>query len=249
MPATVSRRSKSLAVVAVAVHRQQHLGLDLGEAVDHRARAEVRRAARPHGADRRAGQERRDGLRHVGHVGDHPVAGPDAARPAGRRRCRRPRRRSSPQVMVSSSRSSEAWWIATARVVLAAEDVLGVGQPRAGEPLRAGHLARAQHALVGLRGAGPRRSPRSSPEALEVLDRPPPQRVVVGELHAALGLEPAHVARDGRALDALGGGGPQGRGRRCGAHRAPFRPRDGAVCSRSAVPRTGDTRTAGSSRR
>ena len=41
------------AAVAVAVDGQQHLRLDLREAVDHRARAEVRRAARPDRAERR----------------------------------------------------------------------------------------------------------------------------------------------------------------------------------------------------
>ena len=82
--------------VAVAVDRQQHLGLDLGEAVHHRARAEVGRAARPGGADRGAGEKRRDGLGNVGHVGHHPVARLDADRsqpardPRGHARAARP---------------------------------------------------------------------------------------------------------------------------------------------------------------
>ena len=42
-----------LAAVAVAVDREQHLRLDLGEAVDHAARAELGRGARPDRADAR----------------------------------------------------------------------------------------------------------------------------------------------------------------------------------------------------
>ena len=67
--------------VAVAVDRQQHLGLDLREAVDHRARAELGRRARPHGADRGGGQEGRDRLGDVGHVGGDAVARAHAERP------------------------------------------------------------------------------------------------------------------------------------------------------------------------
>ena len=128
-----------LAVVAVAVHRQQHLRLDLGEAVDHRARAEVRRAARPHRPDRRAGEERGDRLRDVRHVRHHAVAGPD---PVGAQPGRDPR--GHPLQLAPAHRVELAQLGGVVdrrgRVVLAAEDVLGVGQRGAGEPLRAGHL-------------------------------------------------------------------------------------------------------------
>jgi hypothetical protein len=40
-----------LAVVAIAVDRQQHLRLDLRKTVDHRRRAELRRRARPDRTD------------------------------------------------------------------------------------------------------------------------------------------------------------------------------------------------------
>ena len=68
------------AVVAVAADREQHLRLDLREAVDHAAGAEVRRAGRPDGAERSAREERRRGLGDVRHVGDDAVAALDAQR-------------------------------------------------------------------------------------------------------------------------------------------------------------------------
>ena len=69
-----------LAAVAVAVHGEHHLGLDLGEAVDDAGDAEVGRARRPRGADRGGGEKADQRLWRVGHVGDHAVAAPDAER-------------------------------------------------------------------------------------------------------------------------------------------------------------------------
>ena len=66
-----------LAAVAVAVDREEDLGLDLGEAVDHAGRAEVRRAARPHRADRGGREEGDDRLGDVRQVGDDAVAALD----------------------------------------------------------------------------------------------------------------------------------------------------------------------------
>src|SRR5207248_11054563 len=54
--------------VAVAVHGEHHLGLDLGEAVDHTARAELGGGARPNRADARRGEQRDERLGDVGHV-------------------------------------------------------------------------------------------------------------------------------------------------------------------------------------
>src|SRR5581483_10700374 len=57
------------AAVAVAVDCEEHLGLDLGEAVDDAANAELRRAARPGRAQARAAEEGGDRLGDVGEVG------------------------------------------------------------------------------------------------------------------------------------------------------------------------------------
>jgi hypothetical protein len=132
--------------VAVAVDRQQHLRLDLREAVDHRARAEVRRAARPDRAESRGGEEGGDRLGDVRHVRDDAVAAADAegAQPGldarGQRAQLAPRHlRQRAQLGGVADRHAVA--------VTAAEDVLGIGQRRAGKPARARHLTAVEHAL------------------------------------------------------------------------------------------------------
>ena len=64
--------------VAVAVDGDEHGGLDLGEAVDHGAHAELRRAARPDRSIRRGGEEGDECLRDVRRVGDDSVTDADA---------------------------------------------------------------------------------------------------------------------------------------------------------------------------
>ena len=67
-----------LAVVAVAVGAEQHLGLDLAEAVEHALHAEVGRAARPHGAEARRGEHRGGRFREVGQIAGDAIALADA---------------------------------------------------------------------------------------------------------------------------------------------------------------------------
>ena len=63
-----------LAAVRVAVDGEEDPGLDLGEAVDDAADAELGGAARPHGSQAGRGQERHQGLGDVWQVGHHPVS-------------------------------------------------------------------------------------------------------------------------------------------------------------------------------
>ena len=68
-----------LAGVVVAVDRDQHLGLDLAEAVDDALHAEIGRAGGPHRAEAGGGEHGDDRLGHVGELRGDAVAGPDAA--------------------------------------------------------------------------------------------------------------------------------------------------------------------------
>ena len=165
---SVSRAVELAPVVAVAVDRQQHLRLDLREAVDHAARAEVRRAARPDRAERRA----RPGTRRSS-------PGCSACRRRrgrrARRRARAGRRRSArvcvaqlaPRPLGVSSRGSDAWTIAQRVVGLAAEHVLGVVDLRC-----PGTTARPASRATRAPGRRARRRRRESqidaPEAVEV---------------------------------------------------------------------------------
>ncbi len=83
-PAEIVRKGgravEVLAAVAVAVDDEQYLRLDLGEAVDDAARAELGRRARPDRADAGACQESDQRLGNVRHVGGHAIAALDAER-------------------------------------------------------------------------------------------------------------------------------------------------------------------------
>ena len=167
-----------LAAVAVALGGDQDLRLDLLEPVHHGRRAELRCAARPDRADARTREKRHHRLRHVRHVGRHAVAAlhPEPPQPGGAA-CH----------LVGELVPAELGQRLRLRRVhdrrLArpgpAEQPLGVAQLGPGKPLGAGHLAAPQHAVV--RGVDLEPVPERTPEAVEVLDGPAPQLVVVGE--------------------------------------------------------------------
>ena len=202
------RAVELLAAVAVAVDGDQHLGLDLGEAVDHRARAEVRRAARPDRADRGGREEGDDRLRPVGQIRGDAVSRLDSKRAQAGGRGRHLAAQLAPGQL---AQLAPLGGVAQGDLAIdaVAEDVLGVVQLGALEPAGPGHRAVGEHALVGSRGAHLEEVPDRRPEVLELVHRPPPELVVGLETQAALALQPAHVAGHRRALDPLGRGLPE----------------------------------------
>ena len=85
------RPVKRFAAIAIAVGRDQYLGFDLAEAVEHCDRAHVGRAHRPHCADARTSEEGNDRLGHVRQDRDDAVArAPRRARAWPRQHGRRP---------------------------------------------------------------------------------------------------------------------------------------------------------------
>ena len=81
-PRTRASESMRLAAVAVAVDGEQHLRLDLAEAVEHALHAEIGRAGRPDRAEAGGREHRDDRLRHVRHEAGDAVAGRRPARAA-----------------------------------------------------------------------------------------------------------------------------------------------------------------------
>ena len=136
-----------LAVVGVAVDGEEHSGFDLRETVDHGGATEVGRARRPHRADAGAGQEGDQRFGDVGHVGHDAVAFTDAE---PRESCgdggdrivqlgpthlaQRPRLRGEEQGRLVRPHVPEG--------------VRGVVELGPGEPLGAGHGARAEYLTV-----------------------------------------------------------------------------------------------------
>ncbi len=170
-----------LAVVPVAVDGDEQLGLDLAEAIEHTLDAEVRRARRP---DRAAADRRQHGgerLGHVGQVGRDPVAGIDAGRGQRRGKARHQREELAVgHLPLDLVLAAEHQRLAPGLRCAPGQQVLGEVEPRVREPLRARHPVavhqRARSALADDPGVVPHRAP----ERLLVVDRPPPQRRVIG---------------------------------------------------------------------
>ncbi len=200
----------ALAVVEVAVGGEEHLGLDLAEAVQHALHAEVGRAARPHRADGRRRQHGDHRLRHVGQEAGHPVAGLDpgvAQRLGGD---------GDGVVKLAPAHAARGLVLRPeddgVGVVAPAQQVLGVVQPGVGEEGGAGHLVGVdQHALAPGLGLDVGEVPDGQPEGLHRVDGPLP------EIAVALQREPVtlvhHMAEAGqvRGLDAVRRRGPKRR--------------------------------------
>jgi len=201
-----------LAAVAIAVDREQHLRLDLPEAVEHAHRPHVGRRARPDRAQARGRQQRDHGLRNVRHVRDAAIAGGDAE-PLQRRGERAGlRAQAIPadlgarlQFRLEHQRRTIGVGVHPRR----REQVLGVIERFAFEPARAGHLARRQSSRTGRVGDHASPLVERLPEILEVLDRPGPQRLVVGEREPASLPQPLAITRDAGARDSLAARPPQ----------------------------------------
>ncbi len=215
-----------LAPVAVAVDGEQDLRLDLRETVDDGADAEVRRAARPRRADARAREEDLDRLGDVGQVADDPVAGLDAQLAQSRGDACDLRAQLAPGDLGSLAHLG----LVDHRdrsVVAPAEDVLRVGQPRAGEPVGAGHLTAPQHPLVRALRLDLEEVPDRGPEGLDVVDRPLPEIVVAVEVHPPLRGQPPGVGGQRGPLDGLGRRFPEQASARVRGHGVHPRQRSG----------------------
>ena len=198
-----------LRAVAVARDREEHLRLELHQAVDHAARAELGRAAREGRAEARGRGEQDERLGDVRHVRGDDVAAADAeplqagARPrdllrgargtscrSGRAsaRARRARSRRGRRPPPAGARRSSAAHRGTS------------GRPAS---------PRARGRPCTAPTSAPRRSPRSSAQKRDqVVHGPPLQVLVRGERQAALVLEPPEVPADlGRSR--MSGGGDQ----------------------------------------
>ena len=194
--------------VAVAADGHQHARLDLREPVDDAAGAELGRARGPDRAEARGRDEADQRLGDVRHVRHDPIAAPDAEA-----------LKSRPHAAGLLDQLPEGELERPARlrarhhgnpiaVLLEADQVLGVVQPGAGEPLRARHRAVAEHALVRRR-ANAVEVPQPAPEAFQVVDRPAVQVVKAAELEAALVAQPVHEAADLRRVPPVRGWRPQ----------------------------------------
>ena len=194
--------------VAVSADGQKHARLDLREAVDDAAGPELRGASGPDRADACGRDEADQRLGDIRHVRDHAIAFSDSEA-----------QKPGPHPAGLLDQLAERELTRTARlrpghdrdavaILLEADQVLGVVETRAGEPLRAGHRRIGEHAVVRRR-ADPVELPQVAPEALEIVNRPAIQAFVLAELAAALVPQPVHETADLRRIPPVRGRRPQ----------------------------------------
>ncbi len=172
-----------LAVVPVAIDGEEHARLDLPEAVEHAAHAEIGRARRPHRAEAGAAQHRDDGLGHVGNVGGDTVARGDAVglqrrRDAGGGGATSSALRNAARALVFAAEHERVG--RTGRAI-AREQVLGEIEAGVRKPSRAGHFVAVDERALAALADDAAEIPDRPPEWLALVVRPPPQRLVVGD--------------------------------------------------------------------
>ena len=160
-----------LAVVEVAVGREQELGFGLAETVEHAVAAEIGRAGRPDRADRDRRQREHRGLGHVRHEGGDAVARGQAL---GAHRLRHARHLGV-QLGVAEAAAKAGLVPEHQGVgrVAPAQHVLGEIEPRLGKPFGAGHaIAVDEHALALVRGDDAAEIPHRVPELFGAVHAP-----------------------------------------------------------------------------
>jgi len=162
-----------LPCVAVAIGAEQHLWLDLAEAVQYALHAEIRRARRPHGAERRRGKHRDHGFRNVRQEPRHPVARTNARiRESGG-----DGRDLVTELRVRQHATAAALVAADQRrmIIVVTQQVLGEVESCAEEPSRARDRIRRGHSIESVNHVGPcaPNGKHVSDDAAEFPDRRP----------------------------------------------------------------------------
>jgi len=223
-----------LAGQRVAVLRDQYLGFDLAEAVQHRRRPHVGRGLRPDRAEAGDGEKGDHRFQRVGQDRHHAIPLPDAQRPeAAGLACHLGGKLAPAQHPAAECLGAADQRRRVGPTGGVAEHLRGEVAARAGEPFGARHGAAAEHG--GVPGdVKPRELDDRRPEGVEIADRPAPQGVVVGEIESLFVCQPADEIGHPGCRRALGRRGPED-GSCLGHAVLPDRPFGGAKRARDQV--------------
>ena len=208
-----------LAAEMVAVDCDQHLRRDLAETVEYRDPPHVGRAGRPDGAQAGDRKEGHGGFRDVRQIGHHAVAAPDAhAAQAGGQRANLALQFGPAQLAIVAGLVARH----DSRAILRgmAEDLVDVVHCHAGKPLRAGHPRIGQDSRARHRRRDREVVPDGAPETFEIIHRPAPEGIVVGEPQSARGRQPFRKGGDLRRTNRRGRWLPRCLQRACGIFHA-----------------------------
>ncbi len=186
---------EGLAAVHVAVGREQHLRLNLPEAIQHAVYTEVRRAGSPDGPEARRGKHGDERFGEVGKEAGDPIVLLNSQRrqPGGNP--------GDLRVQLAEGQLATLVFLVAKQnsgpIVAIAQQVLGEVQARAGEEARSGHLA----GVLQVRSGAPidadvGEACQLLPEVRRMLQRPAVQVRVAVELRAASGIDAVHEPRE-----------------------------------------------------
>ena len=185
--------------VAHAVAGNQHLGLDLAQAVQHGGFAHVGRANAPDRPQADRGQKRHHGLGDIRQIGRHAVA---TLHPLGLQMQRQGRHLALQlgpaqfPVVAALVAADHRWQAGGVGRHDMAQHLTRVVNLRALEPPGPRHAARAEHVGKGCRRLHLTKVPGTAPERLQITDRPAPQRVIAVKTQTVVLGQPVLVQAD-----------------------------------------------------
>ena len=189
------------AVVAIAVGAEQHLRLDLSEAIEHALDTEIGRAGRPDDALRQRRERQHPRLRDIRHEGRDAISGAQTKRLQCLRRARHVARQL--RIAQAPPRAALVPKDEGVAAIATAQQILGEIEPRLGEPVRARHLVAVdQHGRAFARRDDAAVIPDVGPEFLRVLHRPLVELGITGGVELPFA---DHLARELRELRLLDG--------------------------------------------
>ena len=194
---------KISAAIAHPVYRDQHLGLDLFEAVEHGVGAHVGRANAPHTAHAGGGQKRHHGFGNVGQIRRHPVPrlhalGLQVQRHGSHLAAQfRPAHLTAQAFFVVADDRQKPGLVRGLHMPQHLVRVVGLGS---GKPLGARHDVVGQHRRVRRGRLQIKIIPDALPERIQLGDRPAPKVVVSGKAQAALIAQPVLIQANLRQM-------------------------------------------------
>ena len=200
---------KSFSFVVVGIGREEHLGLDLAEAIRGGLRADIRGAGAPDNTGCGCGEHGNNGFGEVGHIGGHSIAGFQTFGTQGFGDAENLGAQFAPgndAALGIFTAEDEGGFIAFAF----AQHILRVVQHGPGEPLGSGKFVEiVDNFVIGFGGLNLKELPELVPEEFRFFNTPIVKFAVILKLQSVPGFQLLHEGHHLRFFAALRGSAPK----------------------------------------